>query len=369
MTDYRNFTAEDFSKDELFISWVKNPESDSALFWNSWIEKNPDKRHVLDRAKALVIAFEELYGDNLSAEEIVQEINLLKLKAEFADKPRSYTYFIKQFYQVAATILLISGLSYLVYQYIDSNNNIPEFSEKTTEKENNTGPFWITKVNNESKPQTILLTDGSEVVLGENSSLRYLSDYKHSDARTVYLTGEAFFEVAKDSLHPFLVFAGKTVTRVLGTSFRVQSADDKVEVRVNSGKVAVHRLSDFELHTADKSSNIPGVILSPNHKAVFETALESFNTSKLKLDDKTIIPRTNFETDFNDIPVTEVLDSLSSSYDVPINYDSADLSQCHINTMFKDESLLQKIKLVCIAIGADYHISNGSIFIGNAKCN
>jgi len=369
MTDYRNYSAEDFARNDFFKNWVRNPESDSSHFWSNWIEEHPEKREVMNRAKVLVLAFDDLMADNLSAQEVEQEITLLKLKASFSEKPRPIFYFPANFYRIVAAIVLVAGIAFLSYQYAFNSTTLSTVSEQVMVTEEPNKPVWINTVNNQKKPQTILLDDGSEVVLTENSSLRYLSDYQHAEERTVYLTGEAFFEVAKDSIHPFLVFAGNTVTRVLGTSFRVQSTAEKVEVRVNSGKVAVHRLQDFELHASEKSISIPGVILSPNDKAVFESARESFNTSRLHPGEETVIQRTTFETEFSDIPVTAVLDSLGRTYGVTINYDLQSLKNCHINTMFKDESLLQKVKLVCIAIGGEYHVKNGSIFIENAICN
>lgn len=366
MTDYKDYSAEDFAKDEFFRNWVRNPRSDYAPFWQNWIKNNPDKIIIIQRAKALVLAFDDLFQDTLTPEQITHEINLLQLKASLSEKSTKPAAVYPFYLRIAAVLILIAGLSYAAFIHFQ-NNDTPALPDLAITSDVQ-APHWISRMNNQPHPETIILNDGSEVILGENSTLHYLSDYRHTSERLVYLTGDAFFDVAKDSLHPFLVFAGTTVTRVLGTSFRIQSSSNKVEIKVSTGKVAVHRLHDYKLHSSHPSQEIPGVILSPNDKAVFEPAQESFNTSRLRPDEVIVIPRTHAETEFANLPVAEVLDSLSNTYSVDIEYNKKELSNCRINTMFKDETLLQKVRLVCMAIGAEYSISNGNIVIGPAEC-
>jgi ferric-dicitrate binding protein FerR (iron transport regulator) len=86
----------------------------------------------------------------------------------------------------------------------------------------------------------VLLSDGSTVFLNRNSSLTYPKNFR-SGTRKVSLKGEAFFDIARDEEHPFIIDAGKAKIRVLGTSFNVitDNAENEVEVYVASGKVMV----------------------------------------------------------------------------------------------------------------------------------
>src|SRR5690606_14332062 len=63
-----------------------------------------------------------------------------------------------------------------------------------------------------------VLPDGSRVVLNSRSSITYSTDFGNGQ-REMFLLGEAFFEVAKDTLRPFIVHTGNLSTRALGTSF------------------------------------------------------------------------------------------------------------------------------------------------------
>ncbi|MDD2963008.1 MAG: FecR domain-containing protein [Bacteroidales bacterium] len=83
------------------------------------------------------------------------------------------------------------------------------------------------------------LPDGSVVVLAPGSQLSY-SRSLASKQREVVLIGEAFFNVAHDSLHPFSVKTSGAVVRVVGTRFVVRTGvDTMLYVSVDEGKVAL----------------------------------------------------------------------------------------------------------------------------------
>lgn len=90
------------------------------------------------------------------------------------------------------------------------------------------------------------LVDSTRVVLGPSSELRLASDFGGA-TRTVSVNGDAYFEVAHDLAHPFIVHAGATVTRVVGTRFSVNTcaiddavgAECRVRVVVREGTVVV----------------------------------------------------------------------------------------------------------------------------------
>jgi len=86
---------------------------------------------------------------------------------------------------------------------------------------------------------TVLLRDGTRIMLAPQSRLSIARGYDKS-ARTIALTGEAFFEVHAHAEHPFLVRTGAITTRVLGTSFAVRryTGEETTRVSVVSGRVS-----------------------------------------------------------------------------------------------------------------------------------
>jgi len=88
----------------------------------------------------------------------------------------------------------------------------------------------------------IELPDGSEVWVNANSHLRISNDFQQHQQRYVYLDeGEAFFTVKKNPKRPFIVYTKSVRTRVLGTSFNINSYEtlNKAAVTVATGRVQV----------------------------------------------------------------------------------------------------------------------------------
>ena len=85
------------------------------------------------------------------------------------------------------------------------------------------------------------LPDKSKVWLNAGSSLRYPSRFT-GDERTVYLSGEGYFEVQSDRLHPFYVSVNeKMKVKAHGTKFNVKAYanDANITTTLTSGKVEV----------------------------------------------------------------------------------------------------------------------------------
>src|SRR5690606_7577189 len=93
-----------------------------------------------------------------------------------------------------------------------------------------------------------------------------------NDIREVKLEGEAFFDVARDTLKPFIVRTTQLTTRVLGTSFSIKANvdDEVVTVSVKTGKVSLHPVS------ADEGQNIREEVLIRNQQGVYNVKEGTF---------------------------------------------------------------------------------------------
>jgi ferric-dicitrate binding protein FerR (iron transport regulator) len=149
---------------------------------------------------------------------------------------------------------------------------------------------WHTITNTQHHKMTVQLPDRSQVWLGVGSTLQYAADFGQTDRR-VQLTGEAFFEVARDSLHPFTVQAGRVNTRVLGTHFNVEAYEKEAFTRISlvEGKVsATYTGAD---NKDINTSLLPGDRLCYNRKAAtvrmenVRLQEEAFTGSSLVLQD------------------------------------------------------------------------------------
>lgn len=114
---------------------------------------------------------------------------------------------------------------------------------------------WQTVQTKHGERKQVTLGDGSSILLNGNSILQYPRE-DLENIRIVKLEGEGFFEVAKDASRPFYVAASNFVTRVVGTSFNIDSKIEKT-VEVNTGKVNVFSIDDAQLRSrlADIGAN------------------------------------------------------------------------------------------------------------------
>jgi len=118
-----------------------------------------------------------------------------------------------------------------------------------------------------------ILPDGSSVWLNSGSTIKYAENLEVDGKREVTLNGEAYFDVKHDTVHPFVVHAGKMNVVVLGTAFNVRAyaGDAYMETTLIRGKVEVI------------NANNPGqnIILYPNEKVTLATRSDVTQKSKL----------------------------------------------------------------------------------------
>lgn len=147
---------------------------------------------------------------------------------------------------------------------------------------------WAVAYNTEAAPMKIALPDGSRVWLNTGSELSYPETFEPRQTR---LSGEAFFEVARDPLHPFTVTSGEVETRVLGTSFNIKAyADQPVEVAVRSGRVAVSAAQQsIELEPSEVASFTPRS-MELNKKIDLEVAPDIWRLDEIQLGNGQSLP-------------------------------------------------------------------------------
>ena len=92
-----------------------------------------------------------------------------------------------------------------------------------------------------AEEKSVLLADGTEVILNSESELTYNRNYNKYN-RSVHLVGEAYFNVKKGNI-PFNVLTPHGKISVLGTSFNIRTRNDGFEVGVNDGEVQVSNKS------------------------------------------------------------------------------------------------------------------------------
>ena len=220
--------------------------------------------------------------------------------------------------------------------------------------------------NDATDAKLFVLEDGTHVTLEPASRLNFSVEFGVS-AREVHLEGEAYFEVARDTLRPFLVHARGVTARVLGTSFRVKAfrEDKDVVVAVSEGMVKVYTDSNGR----DDSETDRNLILTPNQKIVYDCETENILRGIVD-NPKVVLPAQELKRmRFEERPVPEILGALSRLYGVEIRFDEKTLSTCFLTTSFTEGDLYGRLDVICNAINATYDVNENTIEVRGEGCS
>jgi transmembrane sensor len=265
--DHSNFNIEDLITDESFVNYCYGLDKADIQFWENKISANPAQKETIEKAKELCL----LLAIKVSPAE--KQIQLKKLQHEIEAleneepvKEKAYGK-IKQLWvwaSVAASLLILTTV--YVSHRISQSTNAPALYSAITATN-----YHLTAATDFDHRKTVVLPDGSTVILNGSSTLKIAADY-NVNYRHVLLTGEAFFYVKKNHAKPFVVLTAKTATTALGTSFKVQSypSESVASVMLATGKVKVE---------STRTNDINEVILTPGQQAVLRNNNIAFEKS------------------------------------------------------------------------------------------
>lgn len=154
----------------------------------------------------------------------------------------------------------------------------------------------------------LALSDGTQVWLNAESSLKYPAVFAGSDRR-VEITGEAYFEVTKTPHAPFIVKKGNAEVQVLGTHFNVNAYDNEADLKVTllEGKVQVKQ--------GEKT-----VLLAPGEQAVLDHVTGSLSKG-VNIDVEQVMAWKNGLFSFAGADLPTVMRQLGRWYDVDVRYE------------------------------------------------
>jgi ferric-dicitrate binding protein FerR (iron transport regulator) len=197
----------------------------------------------------------------------------------------------------------------------------------------------------EKQRKTLKLPDGSLVYLEPGSVLKYTGDFGKEE-RTVALTGEAFFEVQHDAVHPFIVASSLINTTVLGTSFNMEARNaGEARVVVLTGMVQVH---------ANDSKDKKGqeVILTANKRVVYNSTTHQLQMSDAPDDAKFYAQKQQGRFIYDGAELIKVVNDLERYYNINVTVEEK-LQHCafygDVNTV---DDLEKALTLIAVSLNA-----------------
>ncbi|MFB6457236.1 FecR family protein [Chitinophaga sp. Hz27] len=330
-------TITNLASDESFINYCLNNNAADIAYWQQFEASHPELHPLLQEAAVLVLAL-HLHGE--LAECAAQKIKLRQLmwqesERETPQRPKVYPLFIR--IAAAVTLLFIAFGAY--YQW--KNSYSPEYIIVGTQK---------------GERKKFVLPDNSVIWLNAATTLRFKEKFA-SDRSLELLDGEAYFQVAHDSLQPFTVTtaSGMKVTD-LGTAFVIKSYTTLTEEKVGvvEGIVAVSNSK----YKADAV------------KAGQATVLDKI-TGTLRMEPYAIATANwrNGAITLTNVSFEELRQDLERLYNIQVVFDTPGIGNCRITASFNSTDPLTKIMdALHMIYGITYTNTGNIIHIKGQPC-
>jgi ferric-dicitrate binding protein FerR (iron transport regulator) len=330
-----------------------DPEMHYALqnlsdLWNLKVRPEPEAEEALGRHLARLQAIDSDWQETATPHEVIEEDPFPSTRSP----KRRYLYAAS----IAAT--LIAALFIVFYR-----------PGKATGMRENT-PALITKneVSTKNGSRTkISLPDGSQVWLNAGSKIVYDKEFGNG-RREAVLSGEAFFDVVKDTSMPFIIHTKQVDIRVVGTAFNVRSypGEQQTETSLVRGVVEV------TIHNRPTEK----IILQPNEKLVVTdetkqngdrpgTAMEDshpyFSLGRLTYTKQdSVLVETAWVQDklaFDNESFDKVAARMERWYNVKFEFSDSTSKQIHFTGVFQNETIQQALEALRITAGFNFRFS------------
>lgn len=212
-------------------------------------------------------------------------------------------------------------------------------------------PAPMLMVSTLAETRTVVLPDQTKVTLNRYSTLSYPERFKEK-RRKVHLQGEAYFEVAKNAKHPFIVKAEAVRVKVLGTHFNVEAYPGDAEVRTTllEGSVAVSLKGENQR-----------LVLAPNESAIYNKEKGTLVQEAAPGAKNEILWRKGIIL-FDQLPLHEIARQLSNAFQTDIRIDDPQLQNYRMTGTFDtNEDLTQILDLLKNAGNFNYKKENNTI--------
>ena len=196
----------------------------------------------------------------------------------------------------------------------------------------------------------LTLSDGTMIYLNSESTLSFPVKFQGKE-RKVYLTGEAYFKVAKNTEHPFVVTAGELEVLVTGTTFGVRAYKDEKDIQttLESGQVTVR--------VEGKS-----VKLVPNKQVLFNKSTMGLEVRDVDVD--LYLAWADGRLVYDNCPLEKILTDLGRWYNIDVFYSRDELRSYQFSlNMKKHEEFIQVLELIGKTGEVQFEIKDNTVIV------
>ncbi len=198
--------------------------------------------------------------------------------------------------------------------------------------------------NMEDEVRRVSLPDGTSVCLRNGAVLNYS---EKDGMRHAELSGDAYFDVARDSIHPFIVRTSALDLRLLGTAFSVSATPgySKADVVLERGSLRLQSKSGVSI-----------LRLAPNQKAVYDSVTGDVSVAQVSA--KSDIQKMYGMASFENAGVEEIVRAIEKQYDIKVDASGYDPTKRYNVSYFQSENAGEVLALLEVLTGGHFSSSN-----------
>lgn len=315
---YNKFTTEDFLKDDFFITSMINSANND--FWEDWIKSTPENLDAYYLANQIIqsIGYKDFKVPKESDyKRVLKNVMAMDQSQQTAHtRPAQKIIAMSPMVKVAAAAALLIMSVWVWRQY----------SPGIEVSHDEAAIALVSKTAHYGQKTTVRLSDGSKVTLNSGGKITYRKGFSEH-RREIELTGEGYFEVAKDPDRPFVVTTGEIATTALGTSFNIRAYGDESNVIISlvTGKVSVGQTEGFD------------VMLRPGDQLKY--CAEGNTVQQKQFEVSNVLAWTKGIIAFDNASMDEVVRELEKWYGVTFEYESHPDTVWNYSGQFENQSL------------------------------
>lgn len=333
---------DDLLMDKGFRNWAMEVTDDESQFWEMLKEEGTHFKESMNQARELVLTAEEdldLIDTKTNGKMLVSLKSRLGWNHMSVEKNRPAKAAI--YWKIAASVALL--LAFGVFAFYNSQKEIVEQQESVA---------YVEKATPKGAKLNFYLEDGTHVILNADSKIKFSPTYTTDKKREVYLSGEAYFEVAKDAERPFTVYTDQFSTTALGTIFNIDARDENetVKIALLEGSVLVKN--------QDPSAE---VILEPGQ--MIRASKSNSRMAQLSFDPKAMTSWKDGVIYFNKTPFDVSMSTLERWYGVNIELKNQPETPMTCSGNFENDNLRNVLNSLGFALNFEFDIDNKNVTI------
>jgi len=292
--------------DELLVKYLggeASPEEAEAL--TLWMEKEENAVYFEEMESAWQAARPSAHPRAIDKQTAWAKVerSMKPIQSEVPVRPLFRNSFA---WKIAAAVLIVSASALFYIRF--------SFSE----------PDSVVATQERSK--RLQLSDQSVAILHHQTVLSYPEKFAKENREVTMQKGEAFFTIAPDKEHPFIIHTPAGTVRVIGTAFNLTLKEGQLEVGVSEGKVMIYTDTDTAYVMAGITARIHAHTIEVNDSVDVNTW--AYATQKLV---------------FRETSMSEVLRVIEKTYTEPVTVSNEQIRNCKLTASFdtiSEEKLL-----------------------------